>query len=127
MEVNFDNDEFRTVACIMTSISMMGKLSYALHLLVDRSRSFDESPYNVYPGYAQKGLRRTLSNYDSIRDVGIVTGSETGAFLGSNHAVLDCLPGPSQPDPFLDLTHLIPWVDPETTSNEENSVFVHVY
>ncbi|KAG0733796.1 hypothetical protein G6F57_016812 [Rhizopus arrhizus] len=37
LEVNFDKDEFRTALVLMAFNSMMGELSYALHLLVDRA------------------------------------------------------------------------------------------
>ncbi|KAG1606216.1 hypothetical protein G6F46_013165 [Rhizopus delemar] len=62
----------------------------------------------------------------STADVGIVTDTETGAFLGSGYAVLDCSPDPTQTDPFLELTHAIEWVD-TSDSAELSSVFIHAY
>ncbi|KAG1615193.1 hypothetical protein G6F45_012498 [Rhizopus arrhizus] len=62
-----------------------------------------------------------------VRDVGIVTDSGTGAFLGSGYAVLDCTSDPSQPDPFLDLAHIMPWVDPHNPETDDCSVYIHAY
>ncbi|EIE78416.1 hypothetical protein RO3G_03120 [Rhizopus delemar RA 99-880] len=131
LEVNFDKDEFRTAACTHGLHFDDGRVIIRPTLAcrpgsIIRRVTLQRLPW-LRPHNLQEGLRRTLSNYGSIRDVGIVTDSETGAFLGSGYAVLDCSPDPSQPDPFLDLTHVIPWVDPETTSTTENSIFIHAY
>lgn len=73
-----------------------------------------------------EGLRSTLGSYGVVRDVGIVTDTETGAFLGSGYAVLDYSPDPTQTDPFLELTHATEWVD-TSDSAELSSVFIHAY
>ncbi|KAG0784909.1 hypothetical protein G6F29_010392 [Rhizopus arrhizus] len=50
----------------------------------------------------------------------------TGAFLGSGYAILDCSPDPDQTDPFLELTHAIQWVDPDS-NGDLSSCFIHAY
>lgn len=55
-----------------------------------------------------------MSNYGIVCDVGIVTDTETGAFLDSRYAILDCSSDPDQNDPFLEFTHVIQWVDPDS-------------
>ncbi|KAG1544971.1 hypothetical protein G6F49_010936 [Rhizopus delemar] len=131
LEVNFDKDEFRTAACTHGLHFDDGRVIIHPTLAcrpgsIIRRVTLQRLPW-LHPQNLQEGLIRTLSNYGSIRDVGIVTDSETGAFLGSGYAVLDCSPDPSQPDPFLDLAHVIPWVDSETTSTTKNSIFIHAY
>ncbi|KAG1506717.1 hypothetical protein G6F52_011815 [Rhizopus delemar] len=68
-----------------------------------------------------------VPSYGYVRDVGIVTDSDTGAFLGSGYAVLDCTSDSSQPDPFLDLAHIMPWVDPHNPETDDCSVYIHAY
>ncbi|KAG1508517.1 hypothetical protein G6F47_008389 [Rhizopus delemar] len=89
LEVNFDNEEFRTSAC-------------------HEGLKFDNGLVIIRPRLLE-GLRSTLGNYGVVRDVGIVTDTETGAFLGSGYAVLDYSPDPTQTDPFLELTHATEW------------------
>ncbi|KAG0926168.1 hypothetical protein G6F29_013138 [Rhizopus arrhizus] len=79
------------------------------------------------PQQLLEGLKHTLSSYGYVRDVGIVTDSDTGAFLGSGYAVLDCSSDSSQPDPFLDLAHIMPWVDPHNPETDDYSVYIHAY
>ncbi|KAG1315801.1 hypothetical protein G6F64_000373 [Rhizopus arrhizus] len=100
LEVNFDNDELRTIACIHGLHFDYGQVIIRPALAcrpssIIRRATLQPLPW-LLPHNLQEGLRRTLSNYGSIRDVGIVTDSETGAFFGSDYAVLDCSPGHSQ-------------------------------
>ncbi|KAG1147929.1 hypothetical protein G6F37_003586 [Rhizopus arrhizus] len=91
---------FRTIVCIHGLHFDYGQVIIRPALAcrpssIIRRATLQPLPW-LLPHNLQEGLRRTLSNYGSIRDVGIVTDSETGAFLGSDYAVLDCSPGPSQ-------------------------------
>ncbi|KAG1139045.1 hypothetical protein G6F36_016000 [Rhizopus arrhizus] len=69
------------------------------------------------PKELRAGLNATLSNYGRICDVGVVKDSETGTFLGSGYAILDVSPQLINKDepPFLELSHVITWVDPDVS------------
>ncbi|EIE86812.1 hypothetical protein RO3G_11523 [Rhizopus delemar RA 99-880] len=131
LEINFDNDHFRSKACengfhfdngqiIIRPVVACRPGSTIRRLTLQRL------PW-LRPQQLLEGLKHTLSSYGYVRDVGIVTDSDTGAFLGSGYAVLDCTSDSSQPDPFLDLAHIMPWVDPHNPETDDCSVYIHAY
>ncbi|KAG1443803.1 hypothetical protein G6F55_012545 [Rhizopus delemar] len=79
------------------------------------------------PKELRAGLNATLSNYGRICDVGVVKDSETGTFLGSGYAILDVSPQLINKDepPFLELSHVITWVDPDVSRSGD--VFILAY
>ncbi|EIE86175.1 hypothetical protein G6F46_009352 [Rhizopus delemar] len=111
LEVNFDIEEFRILACNdglrfdNGLVVIRPAVAYRPGSIIKRV-TLQRLPW-LRPKRLLEGLRSTLGNYGSVRDVGIVTDSDTGAFLGSGYAVLDCSPSPNQTDPFLELTHAI--------------------
>jgi hypothetical protein len=111
LEVNFDSEEFRTSAC-PEGLKFDNGLVIIRPVVACRPRSIikrvtlQRLPW-LRPQRLLEGLRSTLGNYGVVRDVGIVTDTETDAFLGSGYAVLDCSPDPTQTNLSLELTHAI--------------------
>ncbi|KAG1050386.1 hypothetical protein G6F43_007331 [Rhizopus delemar] len=130
LEINFDNEEFRTTACNHDlqfdkgMIIIRPVIAYRPGSIVKRV-TLQRLPW-LRPQRLLEGLRNTSSSYGIVHDVGIVTDTETGAFLGSGYAILDCSSDPDQTDPFLELTHVIQWVDPDSNV-ELSSSFIHAY
>ncbi|KAG0749043.1 hypothetical protein G6F62_002154 [Rhizopus arrhizus] len=111
LEVNFDSEEFRTSAC-PEGLKFDNGLVIIRPVVACRPGSIIKQVTLqrliwLRPQRLLEGLRSTLGNYGVARDVGIVTDTETDAFLGSGYAVLDCSPDPTQMNPSLELTHAI--------------------
>ncbi|KAG1047406.1 hypothetical protein G6F43_010143 [Rhizopus delemar] len=130
LEVNFDIEEFRILACneglrFDNGLVVIRPVVACRPGSIIKRVTLQRLPW-LRPQRLLEGLRSTLGNYGNVRDVGIVTDSDTGAFLGSGYAVLDCSPSPNQTDPFLELTHAIESVDP-ASSEDLSSIFIHAY
>ncbi|KAG1046073.1 hypothetical protein G6F43_011176 [Rhizopus delemar] len=73
------------------------------------------------------GLTATLSNYGVKCDVGIIRDVDTGIFLGSGYATLEIIPtlvSEGQP-PFLELSHVLTWIDSEISRCDK--IFIHAH
>ncbi|KAG0783902.1 hypothetical protein G6F16_010129 [Rhizopus arrhizus] len=130
LEINFDNKEFRNAACndgfkFDNGMIIVRPVVACRPGSIIKRVTLQRLPW-LRPQRLLEGLRNTLNNYGIVRDVGIVTDTETGAFIGSGYAILDCSPDPNQTDPFLELTHTIQWVDLDS-NGELSSCFIHAY
>ncbi|KAG1268128.1 hypothetical protein G6F68_001352 [Rhizopus microsporus] len=75
----------------------------------------------LYISMLLAGLTATLSNYGIVRDIGVVNDNATSTFLSSGYAILDVSKQSLIQDesPFLELSHVITWVDPDASRSDK--------
>ncbi|ORE11367.1 hypothetical protein BCV72DRAFT_326130 [Rhizopus microsporus var. microsporus] len=131
LEVNFDIDENRAAALKAGltfndgSVIITPSVAMKSGSMIKRV-NLDRLPW-LRTSDLLDGLKATFQNYGEIRDVGVVKDADSGTFLGAGYVILDCSPelNTDNDDPFLQLSHIIEWVNPDGSKN--GNIFIHAY